>query len=195
MTFWTNSGFEPKRDFRFKFEMAGIDAFYVKSVTKPQFSIGQGEHKFLNRTYYFPGHVTWEPVTVTFVDDAEGTVVDALTNVMHFSNYGDIAGKGDFSGLGPTHDKFRTIQKEAITTATKDNNGQAPAAASNLEAGGPQEIKIYQLDSTGEITVEQITLYNGWISSIQSSDLSYESEDLTTYTVELRYDWADILKP
>ena len=42
----------------------------VKKITKPKFTLQEAEHKFLNRSYFFPGHVTWDPVTVTFVDDA-----------------------------------------------------------------------------------------------------------------------------
>lgn len=195
MTFWTQSGFEPKRAFRFKVEIAGIEPFYVKSVTKPQFTIEEAEHKFLNRSYFFPGHVTWNPVTVTLVDDVGGWTVQALTDVMRRSNYGDIAGEGDISGLGQAKDKYRTIQKEAITKASSGTpTGTAPAAPSN-ELSGPQEILIKQLDSTGEITVEEITLYNGWIKSINPSELSYDSEDLSTYEVEIRYDWAKIIKP
>lgn len=198
MTFWTNSGFEPKREFRFKVEIAGIPAFYVKSVTKPKFSIGQGEHKFLNRTFYFPGHVTWEPVTATFIDDAQGTVMASLGQVMALSNYGDIAGQDKQDIFGPDGAKFKTIQKQALTQASKDLTGQRPAASDlSVKEAGAQEIVIRQLDSTGDEgnVVEQITLYNGWISSITPSDLSYESEDLSSYEIELRYDWADILKP
>jgi hypothetical protein len=196
MTFWTNSGFEPKRAFRFKVSIAGIPAFYVKKITKPKFTLQEAEHKFLNRSYFFPGHVTWDPVTVTFVDDTSGLVLEQLTHVLNVSNYGDIKNKGDLSGLGAEKKKFRTVQKQAIATATKDGvTGATPAAVSNQAAGDGQIITIEQIDSTDLVVVEKIELYNGWIKGITPSELSYDTEDLSSYDIEIRYDWAAITGP
>lgn len=196
MTFWTNSGFEPKRAFRFKVSIGGIDPFYVKSVTKPTFTVEEGEHKFLNRSYYFPGHVTWNPVTVTMVDDINGNVMTRLSSIVGNSNYADIVGDQMNSNT-----PYRTIQKQGFSKNTVDGtiaqiNPLAPVGADPLDqsnGGQGSFIRIEQIDSTGAIVVEQTILWNGWIKSITPSELSYDSEDLSTYEVEIRYDWAEIL--
>lgn len=196
MTFWTNSGFEPKRAFRFKVTIAGVAPFYVKKITKPKFTLQEAEHKFLNRSYFFPGHVTWDPVTVTFVDDTSGLVMSQLTHVLSVSNYGDIRDERNQSGLGTDNKTFRTVQKQAIVTATKDGlTGSKPAAKSDTARGDGQIITIEQIDSTDLIVVEKIELYNAWLKSITPTELSYDSEDLSSYDIELRYDWASITGP
>lgn len=196
MTFWTNSGFEPKRAFRFKVTIAGVEPFYVKKITKPKFTLQEAEHKFLNRSYFFPGHVTWDPVTVTFVDDTSGLVMSQLTHVLSVSNYGDIKNEGDQSGLGADKKTFRTVQKQAIVAATKDGlTGSKPAAKSDTGTGDGQIITIEQIDSTDLIVVEKIELYNAWLKSITPTELSYDSEDLSSYDMEIRYDWASITGP
>ena len=195
MTFWTNSGFEPKRAFRFKVTIAGIEPFYVKKITKPKFTLQEAEHKFLNRSYFFPGHVTWDPVTVTFVDDTDAAMLSKLTTVVANANYGDIKGK-DTLGLGTGNDQYRTVNKHFLSDGTGNNAGPAletsAQAAPALDANS-QAISIEQIDSTSLIVVEKIELYNGWIKSITPSELSYDTEDLSSYDVEIRYDWAKIL--
>ena len=199
MTFWTNSGFEPKRAFRFKVTIAGIEPFYVKKITKPKFTLQEAEHKFLNRSYFFPGHVTWDPVTVTFVDDVHGNVVNKLSAAIANSNYADI-----ISNPMTKNDPYRTIQKQGLNKYTAEGalgTGQInplipipsePLTASVLATVG-NAILIEQIDSTGDIVVEQTVLHNGWIKSITPSELSYDTEDLSTYDLEIRYDWAQIL--
>lgn len=194
MTFWTNAGFEPKRAFRFKVTIAGIEPFYVKKITKPKFTLQEAEHKFLNRSYFFPGHVTWDPVTVTFVDDTNGAVMSQLTNAVVSGQYGDIAGAQDLGGLGIDNRTFRTVQKKALSQATFDGVLSLPTEPSDLEATS-SPIIIQQIDSTDQIVVEEITLYNGWIKSITPTELSYDTEDLSSYDVEIRYDWAKIMGP
>jgi hypothetical protein len=194
MTFWTNSGFEPKRAFRFKVTIAGIEPFYVKKITKPKFTLQEAEHKFLNRSYFFPGHVTWDPVTVTFVDDSEGNVMSQLTNAITTGNYGDIVKAQDLAGLGADNKTFRTVQKKSLTQSTADGVLNIPVRSSDPESNSTP-ILIEQIDSTDLIVVEKIELYNGWIKSITPSELSYDTEDLSSYDVEIRYDWAAITGP
>jgi hypothetical protein len=192
MTFWTNSGFEPKRAFRFKVTIAGIEPFYVKKITKPKFTLQEAEHKFLNRSYYFPGHVTWDPVTVTFVDDANGSVMSQLGNAISTGQYGDFVGETALSGLGSDNKTFRTVQKKSLTQATADGVLSIPANQSDPNSTS-SPIIIEQIDSTDQAVVEEITLYNAWIKGITPSELSYDSEDLSSYDIEIRYDWAQIL--
>jgi len=70
------------------------------------------------------------------------------------------------------------------------------------QAGSPNTpgiggtIEILQLDADGNTddanVLEKWTLRNAWVSKIQPSELSYDSEDLSTIEVELVYDWAEL---
>ena len=53
------------------------------------------------------------------------------------------------------------------------------------------EVKIEQLDSTGT-PIEVWTLYNPQISRFNASELNYESDALSTYTLTIDYDWANL---
>ena len=49
---------------------------------------------------------------------------------------------------------------------------------------------ITQLDHDGS-PIEKWTLYNAFISDVKYGDLSYEDDNLTEYSITLRYDWAN----
>ena len=190
MAFWTNSGFEPKRVFRFRVTIADIEPFYVKQISKPKFSVEQGEHKFLNRSYFFPGHVKWEPVTAVYVDDNTSNVIQKLTATMASSNYGDIVGR---SSLGPGNNFYKTIQKKALSDMTSTGIGSALLPSNPESTSAPMIIE--QIDSTDLVVVEKIELYNAWVKSIEPDELKYDGEELSSYSIQIVYDWATILGP
>lgn len=176
MTFWTNSTFEPKRAFTWKMSFASaqgtaIETFYCKKVSRPKVSLQEAEHKYLNRSYYFPGHVSWEPVTVTLVDSTSNLVISKLTEVMKLGGYKDLLGD--------------TIDKNKFLTINKQNIGQATSTA----GGASVDVTIQQINNAG-LTVEEYVLKQAWIKSITPSELSYDTEDLASYDVEIRYDWC-----
>ena len=187
MTFWNDANFEPKRAFKWKISVLRTadganntyaPSWYAKKVTKPTLTVEEAEHKHLNKSFYFPGHLKWDPVTVTLIDDTQGTIVEAVTAAFRDSNY-DLVSKSDGpANVGDTADGRRTISKNKIV---------------NNSTGGNAKVLIEQINSEGE-TVEAITLHNAWIKSFKPSELSYDTEDLSTYDVELRYDWASYTK-
>jgi hypothetical protein len=71
--FWTDSSFEPKQSFKFKLilsfgneqnQVLEIPYYYVVSVDKPSFTVGQRTGKLLNEERKFPTNVTWSPVRI-----------------------------------------------------------------------------------------------------------------------------------
>lgn len=179
MTFWSEGIGEPKRAFRWEITQfapggASIEnlKFYAKKVTKPQFSVEEAEHKHLNKSYYFPGHVKWEPVTITFIDDANGTLLEGLKTSFGASSYDLIS-----SASPANHNNNATISKLGLSSNTT-NDGK---------------LVVRQLDADGT-AIEVFTLNNAWIKSIKPSELSYDTEDLSTYDVEIRYDWCTFTK-
>ena len=51
------------------------------------------------------------------------------------------------------------------------------------------EVHIIHMDADGN-DLETWLLHNAFIKSVKFSDLDYDSEDLSTCDLELRYDWA-----
>lgn len=179
MAFWNEGIGEPKRAFRWQitaFAPGGAAVatlkFYAKKVTKPQFTVEEAEHKHLNKSYYFPGHVKWDPVTITFIDDASGTLMEGLTGALAASSYDLIN-----SSSPANHDNNATLSKAGLTGNTT-NEGK---------------LQVQQLDADGS-PIETFVLNNAWIKSIKPSELSYDTEDLSTYDVEIRYDWCTFSK-
>ena len=176
MPFWsTNFGEnatlkDPKRNHRFIVEFGGIAAtpggavaWYAKTAQKPSFTIAENEHKYLNHTFYYPGGVTWNTVTVTMVDPVDPDMSATFSDIIVQGGY---APPTDVTTLG-------TISKAEAATSL----GQ---------------VTITQLDSDG-IALETWTLWNPFISDIKYGDsLDYSNADLTEVSVTLRYDWARV---
>jgi hypothetical protein len=166
MTFWQDPKLEPKRGYRFLMSIVGeeddLKSFLIKSTTKPSFTVGETPHQFLNHTFYYPGKVEWQPVTVTVVDtvepDANGTQI--IMKMLEKSGYKIPSSLSDTS----------TISKR-----------------NSVKALG--EVKIRTLDSDGEI-VEEWVLNNAWIQDAKFGDLGYETEDMLNVELTFRYDNA-----
>ena len=158
MPFWSdNFGQEgknlqdPKRQFRFTVQMTGIDApqgnslmWYAKSATKPSFTINSAEHQYLNHTFYYPGAVKWNEITVTLVDPRDPDMTATLSDIINLSGY------------VPPSDPF------SLGSISKSK------AAGALDA-----VFITQLDGDGN-EIEKWTLWNSFITKVDYGQLQYE---------------------
>lgn len=187
MTFWNDQNFEPKRVFRWKVSLltatggtnVHVPSFFAKKITKPVLTVEEAEHKYLNKSFYFPGHLKWDPVTVTLIDDNQGTVVESITNMFQGANYSpitDVAGGGGGDNLKPPGNSNASV-------ATLPKSSMVDGAAAG------QNVTIEQLDADGTV-IEAIILHNAWVKSFKPTELTYDTEDLSMYDVEFRYDWA-----
>jgi hypothetical protein len=175
MPFWsTNFGEDPtlkdpKRKFRFTVEFQGIAAaiggavmWYAKTVSKPAFQIAASEHKYLNHTFYYPGSVTWQDVSVTLVDPVDPDMAATLSDIVVQSGYSPPA------------------DTTALSTMSKAK-----------AAGALGTVIITQIDSDGK-PLETWTLWNSFITEVKYGDLEYGGDDLSEMSVTLKYDWARI---
>jgi hypothetical protein len=174
MPFWSenfgeNAGLnDPKRNFRFTVEFQGIQAaqggaklWYAKTATKPSFAINAAEHKYLNHTFYYPGNVTWNDITVTMVDPVDPDMSATLSAIIEGSGY-----------KPPTNAEDRSSISKA-------------KSASALGT-----VIITQLNSDGE-PLETWTLWNSFLTEVKYGDnLEYGNDDLTELSVTIKYDWA-----
>ena len=164
MPFWTDAtGKDPKRNFRFIVELLAYPSsakWYAKSVGKPNFSLGEAKHSYLNHTFHYPGRTTWDPIDVTLVDPV---IPDAVANTMAIiqnAGYHPPADPNDIS----TMSKARAV-------------------------GALNGVVIRQIDSEG-VDMETWTLNNAFIQRVQMGQLTYDNDDLAEITLTIKYDWA-----
>ncbi len=170
MAFWNSvADVDPKRNFRFKVQFSNLNTeigdttgivWWAKKVTKPNFTVTESKHSFLNHTYYWPGRVEWQEITMTLVDPVTEGAVKGLNSIIQKAGY-------KIPGV-PT--MLESMSK----------------AKSNTAIG---TIVITQIDSS-ENELETWTLHAPFIKSIKYGELDYENDELTQIEIGLRYDWA-----
>jgi len=136
--------------------------WYAKTVSKPSFTIAAAEHKYLNHTFYYPGSVTWNDVTMTLVDPVNPDTTATFSDIMIQSGY-----------------------------APPSSPGKAATMSKASAAGALGAINITQYDGAGA-ELETWTLHNSFLSEVKYGDLAYGEDDLTEVSIVLKYDWASV---
>ena len=174
MAFWTDgASVDPKRNFRFKIIISGFSnrgevsegtdatsVWWAKKVQKPNFTIAEAKHVFLGHTYYYPGKLEWQEITMTLVDPVSPNALAILNDIVDKSGY----------KIPDPNDAFETMGKVKST-------------------GQLGSIQIIQIDADDN-AIETWTLKNPFLKKISYSELDYENDDLSTIELGLRYDWA-----
>ena len=166
MSFWTSMTKDPKRQYRFVMNLSGLGVagckWFVKSVDKPNLSLSEASHEYLNHTFYYPGRASWNSVSVTLVDPASPDAAATMMAAMKAAGY-----------QPPSSDS-------AVATISKSKAITALGA-----------VTIQQIDGDGA-AVEEWKLHNSWIKSVTLSGLDYSSDSLSEVTIEIRYDFAEM---
>jgi len=166
----TNAIDDPKRKFRFLVSMTGLvsttantnEIWYAKTCTKPSFQIATTEHKYLNHTFFYPGTVTWQDVTLTLVDPQSPDVSSLMGAIMATAGY----------AVPDTPSGLVTMTKSSMSSAVGT-------------------VTVSQLDGDGAV-IESWVLKNALITEMKFGDLEYGADDLTELTLTLKYDWAQV---
>ena len=90
--------FEPKRQFRWVLAIEGIDAFIVKTATRPNISIESVEIPFINHKRYIAGKASFETLSVTMHDPIAPSGAQQVMEWVrtHFESVSGRAGYADF---------------------------------------------------------------------------------------------------
>ena len=179
--FWNNSILEPKRKFRWLLKVDGIPYWTIKKVQRPQYTVGEAEHKYINHTFYFPGRVTYNEIDFTIVDSADPDAAETLRQLLGASGY----------RLPKSADQAtQSITKHAAVRALGTVQLVMMTGGGNVSSGGGDgDVPNNQAAGT---LVEQWNLHNAWVKDISFSELDYDGDDLTEITVKLRYDYAEL---
>lgn len=177
MSFWNQANFDPKRQFKFKvvFDNAKIAAsptqFYLaQAADRPKWTVSDGTKiDFLDKSFHYPGKVTWDPITITFIDGATGPDNMARKAYTYLASSGWV-NPGTF-GAGTSSAAFATISKGGATSL---NN-----------------VSIQALKADGTIA-ETYVLYKPFVTNVELDGFDYKSEGILTAKFKFRFDYASI---
>ena len=179
MAFWSDTEVaDPKRQNRWLVnigapEISSYISYVCKAVAKPKITVGEAEHKFINHTFYYPGGVTYDPITITLVDPANPSSTQALYDLLQVSGY-------------RLPDSITNINVNSTDVST---------ISKRKGVGAIINCTISQISGDGQL-IEEIELKNAWIKSVDfGGDLSYENEGLVEIQLELRFDWFNLKSP
>jgi len=163
--FWSSAP-ETKRAYRWVVYINNIHTYMAKSVSKPTVSVSEISHRFINHTFWYPGRVEWNQVSVVLVDPVSPDAVKTVMGIIEAAGYQPPDNPNGENGSG----RWPTIAKSSAVRAL---NG----------------VSIEQVDNTGRM-IEKWVLKNPWVKDASFGDLSYDNEDIMTVSLTLRYDWA-----
>lgn len=160
--FWASPLVEPKRKFKFLCLIGDIPPFVVKSVVKPKQTISKIEIPWLNHTFKYTGRNSWDDITIEFTDSEQVNTLQMLQNKLRQSGY--------FFPTSPS--QLNTISKRGAVNALGD-------------------VKIQQLTYEDKM-LEEWTLVNAWIASIDPGQNDYGTDEPVTVSVTIVFDWAQV---
>jgi len=90
--------FEPKRKNRWIFAIEGIDAFLIKSASRPSYQMGETAINFINSQRYVAGKTTFETISVTIHDPIAPSGAQQVMEWIrtHYESVSGRAGYADF---------------------------------------------------------------------------------------------------
>ena len=168
--FWSNPNFEPKRAFRFLIEFSPNQGeslqFLAKSVDRPSYTVSSNPHSFFNHTFYYPGKVTWNQISLTLVDAVSPNASEVFMEYLTGIGYNNPANLEEATS--------RTITKQTATDAM----GKLIIKEMGTVKGG-------QSISKGEWS-----LNNAFITEVNFGSHAYDSEEMIDIVITVQYDWA-----
>ena len=173
--FWGNPNFEPKRQFRFLVQLSFGEqdvTFLAKSVDRPSYTISSNPHQFFNHTFYYPGRVTWNTISLTLVDPVSPNGAELLYQYLEDAGVQKPTSVNAATGT--------TITKSSATTAMSNIVIQEIATP----VGGGSESQI----------VGQWTLLNAFFTDVNFGTHDYGSEEMVDISLTIQYDWAEYEK-
>ena len=90
--------FEPKRKFRWVFQLEGVDAFLIKTAARPTIRTEEVTLPFINHPRYLAGRTTFGTVSVTLYDPIAPSGAQQVMEWvrLHFESVSGRSGYADF---------------------------------------------------------------------------------------------------
>jgi len=186
MAFWNESTLEPKRQFKFKVTLgllagagggANEGVYLAQSADRPTYTISDSTKvDFLDKSYHFPGKVTWNQVKLKFVDTTGGTTgINVAQRTFSYLQTSGYLTSAEIAGRFSEPAGMSTVSKLRAITALGNINVQV-------------------LNSTGQ-PVDSWDLHNPFITTVALNNLDYSAEGILTAEYTIRYDHATYSGP
>ena len=192
-----------------------IQAPSVSTVSKPSVSIESKEYRLINHFYKYPGIPRWEGITMKFVDaglwgssaiDLGGAPVATNPRSTSHTLWEMLLASGYVTPTTPgVSGQSVTALPDASLKANRGNPRRlarvvSPEKAamidrsfgSSTSATDGSQLQIIQLNAEG-VPTEKWTLYNPMITKISWGDLDYGDDGLVEYSLDIVYDWAELI--
>ena len=155
--------------------------FLVKTAQIPASSVGTIEVPYRGRMLKVAGDRTFEPWSVTVVNDGDFNIRKAFEKWSRGINAHaeNVAQLGYGADGGESYCRDMTVYQLARDGI---NPSKTPA---NIEAPGVDGMDV----------IRAYRFYDAWLSAISAIDLSYESNDqIEEFTVEFQYNFFEVTK-
>ena len=181
-SFWNDANLEPKRQFRFLVSLqpgGGEDLqFAVRTTDRPSYTVSETPHAFFNHTFYYPGRVTWNTISITLVDAVKPGSTEKLYEYLGSIGYNTPVNFG--TAVGETITKKSAVASLGTVKITELGSNPENLGASGLS---PEQARL-------SYKIGEWTLHNPFITEVNFGTHSYDSEDMLDVTLTVRYDWA-----
>ena len=166
-SFWSDAVIEPKRQYRWLAYIGGMDPILCKKFAKPKVTVSETELKFLNHSFWYPGRVSWDAVSITLVDPVEPDAAGIMFGKLMNSGY-----------------KYPDTYSNSVSTISKSKSVEGLGNVQIVQLGA----RAGSADHTNP--VESWTLKNAWIKDIAFGELDYENDGMVDIVISLRFDYA-----
>ncbi len=177
-----------QQKFRFYMLIDDLPAAYITQVSRPSYNVETQEHILLDHVVRYPIKIKWEPISFTvreiFNSDGGSVGGNILNKLLARSYYypDNVNSANGVQDLMSVSDP--TLATSDLIYGTKNLSKESL----NRALGN---VKIVSLDPDGN-TFESWEIFNGMITSVKFSDLSYSDDGLTDINITIQYDWAKL---
>jgi T4-like virus tail tube protein gp19 len=128
------SDFEPKRKFRWILQIDGIDAYTLKTASRPQATFDETMIDYINAKRWIAGKMTWSPINITTHDPVAPSAAQNFMNWVRLA-YEQLTGR-----MG-----YASFYKKAITLKLLDPQGTV-VEFWDIQGAWLQDINFGELD-------------------------------------------------
>jgi|TARA_R110002020_G_scaffold14313_3_gene50802 hypothetical protein len=177
-----------QQKFRFYMLINDLPAAYITQVNRPSYTVETQEHILLDHVVRYPIKVKWEPISFTireiFNRDGGSVAGNILNKLLARSYYypDNVNSSDGVQDLLSVNDPALAASDSIYGTKNLSKENLSKALGS---------VKIISLDPNGN-TFESWEIFNGMITSVKFSDLSYSDDGLTDINITIQYDWAKL---
>jgi hypothetical protein len=201
---YITNGRQLQQSHRFVLRLKGIDAALIQTSGVPTYTIAVKEYEMLEYTFRYPDKLKWDgKLEFTIIEPLDEEILVStlgyfMSKIYNSSFYSSPMGLGTGQrDIALSNDIYDARQK----ASNFFNNGIVGGYERRADEGSVLELSKQKLSAQlGNVQISTLdtngNIYDAWrlngafITAITPTDLSYESEKISTIKVSLSYDWA-----